>query len=246
MSNKLRFFTVLVAAVVVCSVTLSLGFWQLRRAALKQELQRQMDQRQSAPALTNHDMSNAISLADWHHRPVTLQGRWLNGSTIFLDNRQMNARPGFFVVTPLRLEGNGRLLLVQRGWTPRDFIDRTRVPDVPTPEGVVTVSGRLAAAPSRVYELGDAGLGRIRQNLSPQELAKEWSADVMDASVVQTSPIPEAPEDGLLRQWPQVTSDVSKHHGYAFQWFGLSALIVCLYAWFQIISPRRHRASNPI
>jgi len=37
--------------------------------------------------------------------------------------------------------------------------------------------------------------------------------------------------------------DVSKHHGYAFQWFALCALVALLYLWFQILVPRRKR--NP-
>ena len=41
-------------------------------------------------------------------------------------------------------------------------------------------------------------------------------------------------DDGLIRDWPQPANDVNKHLGYAFQWFGLSALTVFLwgfYAW---------------
>jgi surfeit locus 1 family protein len=48
--------------------------------------------------------------------------------------------------------------------------------------------------------------------------------------------------EGLLRDWPQAGSGIEKHHGYAFQWFGLSALIALLYVWFQIVRrfiPRR-------
>jgi surfeit locus 1 family protein len=47
--------------------------------------------------------------------------------------------------------------------------------------------------------------------------------------------------EGLLREWPQVASGVEKHHGYAFQWFGLSGLIALLYVWFQIVQPRRQK-----
>jgi surfeit locus 1 family protein len=35
--------------------------------------------------------------------------------------------------------------------------------------------------------------------------------------------------------------DVAKHHGYAFQWFALCALIGLLYVWFQLIAPLRAR-----
>jgi surfeit locus 1 family protein len=50
--------------------------------------------------------------------------------------------------------------------------------------------------------------------------------------------------DSLLRQWPEVALDVGKHHGYAFQWFALCALIVGLTAWFQFIRPARRNSSR--
>jgi surfeit locus 1 family protein len=37
---------------------------------------------------------------------------------------------------------------------------------------------------------------------------------------------------------------VGKHHGYAFQWFALSALIAGLYVWFQLLRPRLARRSD--
>jgi len=40
-----------------------------------------------------------------------------------------------------------------------------------------------------------------------------------------------------LREWPQPVAGVEKHYGYAFQWFGLGALITMLYVWFQIVRP---------
>jgi surfeit locus 1 family protein len=52
-----------------------------------------------------------------------------------------------------------------------------------------------------------------------------------------------APSEGLMREWPAINSGVDKHYGYAFQWFGLAALITILYVWFQIvrkfISPKK-------
>ena len=99
------------------------------------------------------------------HRPVRLRGQWLPDASVFLDNRQMNGRTGFFLVTPLRLTGSDRAVLVQRGWTPRDFTDRSRVPTVDTPAGEVVIEGRLAPPPAKLYELGEAAPGPIRQNI---------------------------------------------------------------------------------
>ncbi len=48
----------------------------------------------------------------------------------------MAGKPGFYVVTPLQLEGRPEAVVVQRGWVPRNFADRTALPKVPSPAGV--------------------------------------------------------------------------------------------------------------
>ena len=154
----------------------------------------------------------------------------------------MNGRTGFFLVTPLQLTGSDRVVLVQRGWLPRDFNDRTRVPDVATPPGEVLVSGRLAPPPGRLYQFGDAGSGPIRQNIDLAALRQETGLALLDLSVQQTGDDEGEGQGRLQRQWPLPATDVHKHHGYAFQWFALCALVAGLYLWFQIIQPRRRRA----
>ena len=46
----------------------------------------------------------AFAPGDLLHRRVVLRGQWLAGNTVFLDNRQMQGRQGFTVVTPLQIE----------------------------------------------------------------------------------------------------------------------------------------------
>ena len=111
------------------AATASLGLWQLDRARQKTELQAAMLSRAEQPALGNAELLAKTDDAVLVHRSVQLQGRWLPQHSVFLENRQMNGRTGFFLVTPLRLSGSERAVLVQRGWLPRDFNDRTRVPD---------------------------------------------------------------------------------------------------------------------
>jgi surfeit locus 1 family protein len=147
----------------------------------------------------------------------------------------MHGKPGFYVVTPLKLEGSARAVLVQRGWVPRNFEDRVKLPAVETPSGGVEVRGRMAPPPAKLYEFDGAGSGPIRQNLDLARFREETQLDLLELSVLQLGP----PSEGLLRDWPQVASGVEKHYGYAFQWWALSALIAVLYAWFQFIAPRR-------
>lgn len=240
MSARVRLAMVTVATVFTMAVTASLGFWQLDRARQKLALQAQIDQRASLPAWQVADLLQATDLLAGVHRPVQLRGHWVNDAAVFLDNRQMNARNGFILVMPLKLSSSERAVLVQRGWVPRDFTDRSRVPTIDTPSGEVLVQGRLAPPPGKLYELGEAGTGVIRQNIDLGTFARETGLNLLAVSVQQTGASPE----GLLRDWPRVAVGVDKHHGYAFQWFGLCALAGLLYLWFQIISPRRKRISH--
>ena len=243
------------AALLGMLLTARLGFWQLGRAEQKLALQAQIQQRATLPTLAQADLpGNAEAAAQQHYRRVALQGRWLGQHTVYLDNRQMNARPGFFVVTPLLL-ADGTAVLVQRGWLARDFIDRTRLAPLATPDGVVLVIGRLAPPPSKLFALGGPDGGPIRQNLNLEAFAQEIHQPLRPGSVQQSddsgAPLPahlpthppahppaHLPADGLLRQWPAPAVDVGKHHGYAFQWFSLCALIAGLAAWFLVLRPR--------
>jgi surfeit locus 1 family protein len=230
-SAKQRFWLVTLATVLGMTVTAALGRWQLGRAAEKEALQAAIEERARLPVLDAVSAAAAQAAPDLLHRRVLARGTWVSERTVFLDNRQMNGRPGFFVVTPLRLEQGAGVLLVQRGWVPRDFEDRTRVPLIVTPAGPVEVQGRLAPPPSKLYEMGAVGTGPIRQNLDLAGFRLETGLPLAGFSVQQTSNAGE----GLQRDWPQINTGVDKHYGYAFQWFGLCALMAILYVWFQVV-----------
>ncbi len=237
MSVRLRFWVVTGAALLGVAVTLALGRWQLGRAAEKEALQASIDAQALLPVLDGRSLEGAVDTPALLHRRIEAVGHWVGERTVFLDNRQMNGRPGFFVLTPLRLEGSHAVVLVQRGWVPRNFEDRTRVPPVDTPAGPVRVLGRIAPAPSKLYDLGEAGTGAIRQNLDMAQFRVETGLALAAMSIQQTG----ASADGLAREWPRINTGVDKHYGYAFQWFGLCALISLLYVWFQIVRRYKQR-----
>lgn len=237
-----RIWIVTLAALVVIGSTASLGLWQLSRAAEKQQLIDQRTQRQSLPMVGWADVATALSQGDADgliDRPVQLDGYWRHEATVYLENRPMKGRPGFVVVTPLVHPSGQPAVAVQRGWVPRRLDDRTAVPDLSAPPVTVRVTGRLAPPPSKLYELGDAGTGRIRQNIDLSQYSQEWALPMWPVSLQQSAGDP--PDALLERDWPIVGVDVHKHYGYAVQWFGLSLLTLMLYVWFQFIAPRRQR-----
>lgn len=235
---------VLGMALLGIGITFSLGMWQLGRAAEKTALQDARVQQAEKSVLEGRSLGEATAegtanRAALIHRKMVLSGRWLPQKTVYLDNRQMHGKPGFFVLTPLQLEESNAVVLVQRGWAQRTFTDRAALPNIETPEGRVEIQGHLAPWPSRLYDFGGDETGPIRQNLDLSAFRQETGLNVLEVTLLQSG----AASEGLLREWPVVASGVEKHHGYAFQWFGLSALIALLYVWFQIVQPRRKKRS---
>jgi surfeit locus 1 family protein len=237
-----NFVWVTLAMCVGVAFTVRLGFWQLSRAQEKLDRHEAIAQQQAEPELDTATLLDQPAYFGLIHRRVHLTGRWLPQHTVYLDNRAMSGRAGFWVLTPLVLNANTRVL-VQRGWVPRHQIDRTALPPIDTPSGVVHVQGRLSLPPSELMQLGSAqapdhpasGASRIRQNINLTHYAAETGGPLV-ATVLQTDPA----SDGLVRDWAEISAGVEKHHAYAFQWFALAAVQLMLYLWFQWIKPYRH------
>jgi surfeit locus 1 family protein len=224
------------AAVAAIALTTSLGCWQWGRGQQRTALQEAVAAREhSTPVAVSELLAAADADPALVHRPIVLRGQWIAERTVFLDNRQMNAVPGFYVVTPLRLEGSQAVVLVQRGWVQRNFESRAQLPPVKTPAGTVEVRGRLAPPPAKLYAFSTEEKGPIRQNLDLASFRAETGLPLLPLSVQQAG----APSEGLLRQWPQAGSGAERNYGYAFQWWAMSALIAILYVWFQLVVPRR-------
>ncbi len=228
--SKRKLLLLSLVAAFFATLGIYLGFWQLDRAAQKEALQSAMEQQANKPPLALHVFLNLKDVNEVLHQRVLLSGSWIAQSTVYLDNRQMDGKVGFFVLTPMRLEGSDKVVMVQRGWAQRNFEQRETVPVVETPSGLVQIEGTIALAPSKLYEPGQSAKGLIRQNLDLEAYRSETGLYLLSLTVRQTG----LPSEGLRRDWPAVNFGIDKHYGYAFQWFVLSAVVIALYLWFQI------------
>ena len=144
-----------------------------------------------------------------------MRGEFLAAWTLFLENRFRHGRPGYEVITPLRLE-SGRGVLVNRGWLEK--------PEVGTPPGTVTVEGVFVPRVPRVMEAGPEKTGRVRQNVDIAAYAAETGLALEPRVLEQHSSAP----DGLTREWPSAGPGAEKNAAYALQWYSLAALAAVL------------------
>jgi surfeit locus 1 family protein len=224
-SFRPRAWAVLLTAA-ACVAGLALGRWQATRAEEKRAIGEQVVQGLRAPPVemsTHHMHPESLVL-----KRVAARGRFVGEHTVFLDNKLRHGRPGYEVITPLRL--NGAHVLVNRGWV---AAGRTReeLPQVPAPAGVVRVEGLALARLPHALAAGKAQ-GRVRQNVDVAAFSRETGLRLLPIVVQQGSPA----DDGLLREWPRPDTGVEKHASYALQWYSLAALAVVL---FLVLSIRR-------
>lgn len=222
-------------------LTACLGIWQLNRAAQKQELKNNIQNLALQPPLQDLAWAKqALELNE--HKTVNVKGYWLEGNTVYLENRQLQGKPGFFVMTPLVLSGtqNSRVIMVQRGWIPRNFLKRDELSPIQTQKNEVEITARIAHWPSRLYEFNQVETGKIRQNIEWNSFQKEISQPLLSFSLIQTG----IDSDGLVRKWDFNFINVDVHYGYAFQWFSFAILMLILYFGFFYLRLKRLKQSS--
>jgi surfeit locus 1 family protein len=230
----------LIVALACASLTARFGIWQLSRAHAKLANEALVAERGVMPALPAAELARDAAAGErqWQRR-VVVSGEWDPAHTVFLMNRTMGERAGFYVMTPLKLPDGGAVV-VQRGLVPRDDASPMKAPAVATPSGVVTVHGHVAPWPSHWIEIGHGPGGAVRQNLELTPLSAESGLALRPVTVVEDAN-PGNAHDGLQRDWPSPVGGVSvaTNYGYAVQWFGMSVAFLGLWVWLQFIRPRR-------
>jgi surfeit locus 1 family protein len=203
------------------AVTVSLGNWQRHRAGEKEALRTQYEQAKQEGAI---DLDGRQDAKELRFRGARARGTYVSRAQVLIDNRFHAGRPGYEVVTPLKLAGD-RYVLVDRGWiaaTPR----RSELPQAPAPAAEVTVQGRINTPPARYLELRkDEGAGPVRQNLDIARIAQASGLPLLPFIIEQTNDT----ADGLVREWLAPDFGIEQHLSYMVQWYSLAALGVLLW-----------------
>ena len=218
-----------IAAIAVMTLCFQLAQWQTQRADEKLHLKASLEQATKLEAL-NFDR---VTPADFEKRRVQLQGKWLSEKTVFLDNRTHNSVAGFHVLTPLKIQGSEKVVLVLRGWVARSVSDRQMLPVLNEPLGLVAIEGLAQADLVKSYELGKPFVPQATDRLwqsATRASFQVWSGLELVPLVLRQTKSDR--EDGLIRQWPSLNFDETKHQGYALQWYSLGMLTLLLWIWF--------------
>ena len=225
-------------ALFVIGLTTSLGIWQLQRASEKAAAQaHQAEALARAPTLLDAATFDGLlarpsTAADLDGRLVRVQGHFDAAHTVFLDNRTRQGVAGFHVLAPLKVSGSDQVVMVLRGWIARDPRDRTRLPVLLTPEGLVEVQGLAQRELAQPVVLGGRGgddreTARLWQHYEPDGFAA-WSG-LRPAPLLVRQTVEPTYRDELARDWNQPGTGVDRHRGYALQWFTMAAVALAVW-----------------
>ena len=202
---------------------LALGVWQWHRADEKRVLQQQFDALQRAAPI------NAAQLADTpaNYTRAELRGQYDNARSFLLDNRVLNGRVGFEVLTPFVLADSRELLLVNRGWIAGDPA-RRQLPAIPAVSGAVELRGYIYRAADNPLVENSANAASWPRVIDQIDFAR--MPTLLGGPVYPFTLRLDAGADGALSpEWPVVTNSPEKHVAYAVQWFAMAVVLMLMW-----------------
>lgn len=235
--------SILGGAGVMLALFIGLGAWQLERAEQKRELKENYMERTKLPPLEPKDLVSERSADQVAWRRVRAQGRYDASTIILLDNQTLTGIPGYFVLTPFRLQVQGQWVLVNRGWIPLQG-DRQRVPQIVTEEKEEEITGLARPAYRPALMLGEDEPERLSAtvwrvlSVDPKRLAHQ----------VKRSLLPFVIEldakncSGTRCEWRIPGTGEERHIAYAVQWFAFAGVVLAL--WLRTCANRRKRENE--
>ncbi len=215
------------SAVIIISIFLALGFWQLQRAEEKRQIQDDYAARHSqTPVKLEFPLKDT---ENWRYRQVEISGRFDNHQQFLLDNQVSQGEVGYSVLTPLHVTGNGPVVLVDRGWVPLGQT-RERLPNIDVSEEPVDLVGTAYVPFGKAYALGEIDSGqdawpRVIQFLDFKLLGQRLDTQLPPLTVR----LDQSSEVAYRQDWKIIAFTPQRHLGYAFQWFAMAAALAVIY-----------------
>ncbi|MEX0740744.1 MAG: SURF1 family protein [Pseudohongiella sp.] len=207
-----------------CGMFVSLGFWQLDRAAEKRALSAAYQEAAQAEPVAYESLSHADAERVTNNQRMALQGRFQSEISFLVLYQFFRGQPGYELVTPFRPASGGDLVLISRGWiAPGSHGDR---PEVPAVEGEQTLIARVYLPESEIPA------GEVTDDSWPVRLPRlnlTQAGRLLGEPVVPYVLRLESDQPGVqARHWSQPDFSTRSHYAYTAQWFGLAALVLLL------------------
>jgi cytochrome oxidase assembly protein ShyY1 len=221
-----RVVALTILAVVLSVVCIVAGLWQGSRT-------RDILEAERAALSDPIDVLDAASVDDFPAssvgRPVTATGAYSAADQLLVAQRELDGRPGDWVLAPFVVEGT--TVAVLRGW-----VDSPSSPALAVPAGSVTLSGALQPFEEFYAEQARRPDGRLIA-VSREEIERAWGTPVLALVLVLRSQEPASDPAPLPVPLTVQTADVPfplQNAAYTLQWFVFAGFVWVMW-WLWVV-----------
>ena len=209
---------------------IGLSVWQVQRLYWKEWLINERVERTNAAPIALPPMGTQTETVDF--RRVTLHGHFDHAHEFYMAARSQNGNPGYWIVTPLLVDGGKGAVLINRGWVPTERKDPQQRAEGQL-EGDVTIEA-IIRQPQRQswFQPANEPVKNVWYYLSPAEMAvasglplrEDIYLDAVKGDVPGGFPI-----GGQTR-----INLPNDHLTYAVTWGALALALIVIYVMFHL------------
>ena len=205
------------------SVFFALGLWQIERGQAKANIILEFENNLKKDASVFSEDSKK-----WDK--VFINGTWDNSRQMLVDNVINRGVAGYKVLTPFKISNSDTLILVDRGWIPREA-SRQTLPNIDISNIKEKVFGTLEN-PELGFVLSDILVSgdwpKVSQTKNLNVISKEYN-DPLAQFILVADPILK----NSLEYLKIIPTNMmpSKHYGYSAQWFTMFLVLCFMYIW---------------
>lgn len=234
-SLRPRVIVFAVIALLLASLFIRLGFWQLDRLAWRRALNAEVAAHLTQPPVSVTALPR--DSAAMRYRRVLLRGVFDYDNEVVLTQRTRGGSPGVNLLTPLRITGSDTAWLVNRGWVyspnGKDITQQTwREAD--------TAEVLAFALPANSVDTAAAGLTspKLMRSLDFDAVQKGLPYPLARIQLVQLGDT--APKGNIPPRLIPPPQSEGAHKSYALQWFSFAAIALIGAVLFARTDRNRH------
>lgn len=232
-----------VTTLILLPIFISLGFWQLSRAQEKRDIQEKIQQRSNQKPISLQQLFSKEKIVNKQQQylPIRFQGKFDNQQQFLLDNKIYKHQVGYEVITPVKVKGLNKLVLVNRGWITAGH-NRKLLPTLTMINDEQSIIGKIYIPLGKLLALAKDNVVRQPWPKRIQQLNFQQIQSILKQPIYHFVVLldPKAAH-GFIRQWQFSHMKPAKHVAYATQWFAFATLLLILYV---VLNIQRREKSN--
>jgi len=222
-----------IVTLLILPILIALGNWQLDRAEQKRVILAAVNEKMNSETLTKLPADMDIASSKYQH--IQLLGRFDKTHLIYIDNKIVFSKVGYFVVSLFLVSNSSKQVLINLGWI---AMGKTRqdLPAVILPDGEVTISGRIKTNVDDVFSLSEKSFDTVSWPLVVQWASPTQLSELMGINIQPLLILLDKPQGNITRfdkqfkrEWKFISSSPDTHTSYAMQWYSLAIVLLLIF-----------------